>query len=479
MRKSNMNKLLRPLLIIGCLAFFTAPIEAQKKSKQPNILFVLIDDLGWKDLGVYGGEFIQTPVTDQLAKEGMRFTQAYASPVCSPTRASLVSGQNPIRHGIWEVLGVSDRPYAKLKSPKMATKLAADVDSYAELLNAQGYTCGIVGKWHAGGKPQDVGFAKINKNITDPTLVKYIEENEMHELGEITAEGIQFIRDHKEEPFFLCVSHHAVHAPLYARTELIDKYNARLRKTGISNIHPTYAAMVEMADESTGLLLDELKELGLDKNTVVVYYSDNGGMDGDMYLAEPTPMATTMLPLRDQKGTLYEGGLRVPLIVKWPGEVAENTVSDTPVHSYDLFSTFIDIGKTKTPAQKVDGISLVPLLKQETATLDRDALYWHFPTNMWTRNPKGAIRKGDYKLIENYLTGEIELYDLADDIGETVNLVKQRPEKAKELYNDLKNWRDSFGGLMPTENPNYDRFREHEFDYYRWLDPAVFRKKKS
>ena len=441
------------------------------QNSQPNILFFFMDDLGWKDLGCYGGDFIETPVADNLASEGVRFTNAYASPVCSPTRVSIISGQNAARHGIWEVLGVNDRPYAKMKSPPKALELKQNVKTYADILTQEGYVCGLVGKWHAGRTPEAHGFSKIDNEIYDSELSRYAEENDYQHIGPITANSIEFLRQNKDKSFLLCVSHHAVHAPLRAREDLIQKYNKKLRKTGITDVHPTYAAMTEMADESLGLLLQELRNLGLEKNTVVVLYSDNGGMIGDMYLKEPTPMATTMLPLRNQKGTLYEGGIRVPFIVKWPDIVKPGSVCHETVNSYDLFSTFIEMGGGEIPdEQKTDGISLVSLLKEDTETLDRKALFWHFPTSQWTRTPMGAIRKGDYKLIEHYNDGRLELFNLKEDIGETINLVRKRQEKANELLSDLKTWRELLNAQMPTPNPNYDPLHEKELGFHKFLE---------
>lgn len=441
------------------------------QDSQPNILFFLLDDLGWKDLGCYGGTFIDTPHADQLAAEGIRFTQAYASPVCSPTRASIISGQNAARHGIWEVIGVNDRPFAKMKSPPKATELRGGILTYADILNKEGYTCGLAGKWHAGRTPQAHGFTNIDEGIHDQELSRYAEENPEHKVGSITAKSVEFLRKNKKKPFMLCVSHHMVHAPLMARSEVVEKYKKKLRETGITDIHPVYAAMTEIADESLGMLLDELKNLGLEENTVIVLYSDNGGMIRDMYLKQPEPLATTMKPLRDQKGSLYEGGIRVPLIVKWPGKALKGAICDEMVHSFDLFSTFIDIGGGTLPQQQaIDGVSLVPLVIGEKSTLERDALHWHFPTCQWTRSPAGAIRKGDYKLIEHYTDGSLELYNLEQDIGETVNLIYKEPEIARELLDELQNWRSSVAAEVPIANPEYDPLKERKLGYHKWLE---------
>lgn len=461
----------RFFLILNLLLAMTGHLFAQIVNK-PNILFFFIDDLGWKDLGCYGADFIETPVADKLASDGMMFTNAYASPTCSPTRASLISGQNPARTGIWEVLGVVDRPFAKMKSPPKETDLKEDIQTYADILTKEGYVCGTVGKWHVGSRsPQQYGFADIDEDIHDPDLQEYAKINNDRDVGEITAKAIGFIRENKDQPFVIGVNHVAVHAPLFAREDLIQKYHQKLRRTGILDVHPTYAAMVEMVDESLGMLLDELDVLGLTENTVVVLYSDNGGLISDMYLTVPTPLAGTIAPLRGQKGSLYEGGIRVPFIVKWPGNVTPGSVSHEIINSYDLFSTFVEIGGGKIPnSQETDGISLMPIIKGEKEKLDREALYWHFPTSQWTRSPMGAIRKGDYKLIEHFETGELELFNLEEDIGETINLVNKRPEKAKELFNDLEAWRQSMNAPMPVPNPDYDPVREKELGHHRWLE---------
>jgi len=237
------------------LMLLTIPSSLFAQNSKPNILFFLIDDMGWKDLGCYGGDFIETPVTDKLAADGIRFTNAYGSPVSSPTRASLISGQNAARHGIWEVIGVNDRPYAKMKSPPKSEQINEGVMTYADILNKVGYTCGLVGKWHAGRTPQLHGFSAIDENIYDSTLKKYDSNNLPHDVGKITANAIEFIRENKDNPFVICVSHTAVHAPLLAREDLIEKYKSKLRKTDIDDVHPTYAAMAEMVDESLGMLL--------------------------------------------------------------------------------------------------------------------------------------------------------------------------------------------------------------------------------
>ncbi len=455
------------LLTLSSVAIQTTQAKPQKKSERPNILFILIDDMGINDLGCYGNPLVETPVIDNLAKEGMLFTQAYASPVSSATRASILSGQNTARHKVWEVLGCHDRPYTQFRSPQFNQELPAEIETYADILTDAGYDCGIFGKWHVGSTPEAEGFGDCEIEITDPELKAYAKKYNFQQAGKITAQTIEFMRKNQDKPFMLCMSHFLVHAPLTAPKQLTDYYSEKMRKTGITSFHPEYLSMIDMVDSSVGMVLDELKALGLDDNTVVVFASDNGGLEYDMMLA--TPLAGCNDPYRSQKGDLYEGGIHVPVIVRWPDKVAQNATCDELIMNYDLFSTFIDLGKGRAPkGQACDGESLVPLLKGEVTSLDRDAVYWHFPTNMWTRYPMGAIRKGNYKLIENFSDGSIEMYDVVNDKGEIVELSTAKPEKAAELLNQLHQWREDVGAEMPTPNPNFDPLREKEMAQDWW-----------
>lgn len=459
---------MKTLHFIGLLLFIwiVSPVAAQEE--KPNILFVLIDDLGWRDLGCYGGTLIETPNIDRLASQGMRFTDAYASPVCSPTRASLISGQNPARNGVWEVIGVVDRPHARMKSPENGIAIPETIETYADILKKEGYDVAHVGKWHAGRTPGEEGFFSLDSiDIKDPELKAYARKNKEWHIGEYTAKCVEFLREHKNKPFVLNLHHHAVHVPIEARADLIQKYKNKIRHNGIRNILPAYAAMVEMVDESIGRVLEELEKLGLDKNTVVFFYSDNGGLVSSVI--QDYPLVTTNLPLRGQKGGLYEGGIRVPFIVRWPGVVKPGTECHEAINSEDFFPTFVELGGGKVPEDQVaDGESLLPLLKQEQASLNRKALYWHFPTSMWTRSPQGAIRMGDYKLIEDYETGKIELYNLKFDLGEQVNLVGSKPEIARQLLDEFHRWRKEVGAAMPTPNPDFDPVLEQEMGKQWW-----------
>lgn len=449
------------LAAIICAAVADSPLRAQSRAPAraggTNLLVVLMDDLGWRDLGCYGGRFIDTPAADRLAGQGMRFTDAYAAaPVCSPTRASLLSGQYPGRIGMYEVIQLRDRPFARLSSPPLVRELPASLPTVAEILSRRGYACGSVGKWHVGRTPVEEGFLAIPETIDDPELREMASRSPQKRVGKCTAQAVRFLREHRDRPFLLFVNHYAVHAPLEARPELIAKYQAKAVRTGVTDVHPTYAAMTEMGDESLGQVLAEVERLGLNEKTLVVFTSDNGGLISDVHLNPPTPLATSNLPLRSQKGDLYEGGIRVPLLVRWPGKVAPASVCRVPVVTPDLFATILDVASAAAPAgESVDGVSLVPLLRQAGA-IERKALVWHFPTSMWSRWPGGAIRQGDFKLIEFFEDDRVELYDLARDLGETRNLAAERPELAQRLRAELQRWRRSVGARMPVPNPDFD-----------------------
>jgi len=455
------------------LLLLTAIQSTFAQPEKQNILFIFIDDLGYKDLGCYGSTFIETPNVDKLASEGMRFTQAYAYPVCTPTRASLISGQNSVRTGVWEVIGenapgVVDRPFAKMTSPEKALAIPEEIETYGDILQKQGYAVAHVGKWHAGRTPDEEGFISLDSiEIKDPALVEYAKDNKEWKVGELTAKAIEFMRKNKKGPFMMNLHHKAVHVPILAREDLKAKYRAKIKSTGIRNINPDYAAMTEMVDESVGVVLAELHKLELDKNTVVIFYSDNGGLIKDMI--SNNPLVTSNLPLRGQKGNLYEGGIRVPLIVKWPGKVEPCTTCAEKVMTMDLFSTFLEIGGGTVPEnQACDGLSIVPLVTGQKQTLSRDALYWHFPSSQWTRSPQGAIVKGDYKLVEDLENGRVELFNLTDDIGETINLTTAKPEIARDLLNDLHHWRKEMGAKLPSPNPDFDPTREYEMGKSIW-----------
>jgi uncharacterized sulfatase len=429
--------------------------QAGPRGGKPNILFILIDDMGWADLGCYGSEFHETPTLDRLAREGMRFTDAYAAcPVCSPTRASIMSGQYPARVGVIDFIPGHWRPYEKLRAATNRTQyLPIEVVTLAESLRAAGYTTGHIGKWHLGGRQHSLekqGFDYVRQqgpNQNDKRVTAY------------TDRALEFIEQNKDRPFFLHLSHNTVHIPLEAPATLVAKYRRKpTPTTGVNN--PTYAAMVEHLDNSVARILEKLDALDLRESTVVVFFSDNGGLRQNY--RGVGPIVTSNAPLRDEKGTVYEGGIRVPLIVRWPGVVEAGRTCRTPVTSVDFYPTFLQLAGAKGPAgQTLDGESLLPLLRRRGAVDDR-ALYWHYPVYHHS-TPAGAVRHGDWKLIEFFDDGRLELYNLKEDLGEKRNLAPTVHQKAEELRAMLAAWRDSVGADMPTPNPDFNPARRGEW----------------
>ncbi len=414
----------------------------------PNVVFILIDDLGWADLPCYGNQFHETPHIDRLAREGMRFTDFYAaSPVCSSTRASIHSGQYPARVGITNFIPGHYRPYARLTEPPILNALPLEITTLAESLKRAGYATGHFGKWHLGGKdhgPLEQGY---DVALGGPAP------------GRLTDGVIEFIQENRDRPFFVDLSHHWVHIPLRAEPEAVQKYAEKPKPPeGVNN--PAYAAMVEAVDRSLGRILAKLEELDLAEDTLVIFTSDNGGLyrrfDGQ------GEVVTTNKPLRDEKGSLYEGGIRVPLIAWFPGEVPAGTVCSEPTISMDFYPTLLEVCGAEAPeGQVLDGVSLVPLLRQ-AGELSRDALYFHYPHYHHSR-PAGAIRQGKWKLIEFFDDGSVELYNLEDDLGEQHDLAAEMPDKAIALRARLTAWRQAVGARMPTPNADYDPDREAEW----------------
>jgi len=442
------------LIVPGCT---NAGRSTRSSNKEPNFVFIFIDDMGWKDLTCFGSNYYHTPRIDNLADQGVKFTSAYSNaPNCAPTRACLISGQYSPRHGIYTV-GSPERGPAnmrKLIPTPNATNLDTKVVTIADALKTAGYTSACIGKWHLGNKepyrPQDRGFDVV----VGRTHGGHFDKQRNYLTDTLTDKALEFITASKDKPFFLYLSHHAVHTPIQAKKELIEKYK---KKTG-DEIHnnPKYAAMIESVDQSVGKVLDKLDELALAENTVVFFYSDNGGYGN----------ATSMAPLRGSKGMLYEGGIRVPLLVRWPGVTKPRTKCDVPVIGIDFYPTMLQIADQRKPPNHIlDGKSILPLLKG-AENLKRKAIFWHFPAYLepynekqkpWRTTPAGAVRAGDWKLIEFFEDDKIELYNLKNDIGEKNNLVETNPKKAKELHDLLINWRDKTKAPVPTEkNPKYN-----------------------
>lgn len=434
---------------------------ARSAAPPPNFIFILADDLGQRDLGCYGSRFFQTPHLDRLAAQGMKFTQAYAACcVCSPTRASIMTGKYPARLNLTDWLpGRRDMPSQKLLRPVILQHLPLEEVTIAEALKPAGYATASIGKWHLGLKgfePKDQGFDV--SVITEPKFFppyKAIGLDSQPEgeylTDRLTSEAIRFIESNQNKPFFLYLPHNAVHIPLEAKTNLVAKYTSRHPAAGDPQTNVIYAAMMESLDENVGRLLQKLDELKLADRTVVVFFSDNGGLS--VHEGPNTP-STSNAPWRDGKGYLHEGGIREPLLVRWPGVVKPGSLCTTPVSSIDFFPTLLEIAGVKND-RPIDGLSLVSLLKGGTPPR-RDALFWHYPhyANQGGR-PSGAIREGDFKLIEFYEDGRVELFNLATDPGETTDLSGSMKARAVQLQARLDLWRRQTQAQMPMPNPDY------------------------
>ena len=431
-----------------------------------NVLFILMDDMGWHDTGPYGNSFIDTPNLKRLAGESMRFTNAYAAcPVCSPTRASIMTGKYPARLHLTDwIPGRKQWPYARLITPAFEQQLPLSETTIAEALHTKGFRSAAIGKWHLGGEghlPTDQGFDVNIAGNSAGHPPKYFGPLDLPGLklepGEfltqrITYEGTRFMRENATRPFFLYEAHFTVHMPLQARNETIEKYRAR--KT--SDVDPIYCAMVESADDSVGQLLKTLEETGQAQRTIVVFFSDNGGVRQQAKRQAPV---TNNSPLRAGKGHLYEGGIREPLLIRWPGVTQAGKVTDQPVCSIDFFPTLCEAMDIRYGA--VDGVSIRNTLAGERAA--ERPLFWHYPHYSDQGGvPSGAVRLGDWKLIEFFEDNRLELFDLRSDVGETRNMARREAGRARKLHDLLRDWRRTMNAAMPVANPQYDAARATE-----------------
>ncbi|MEO1971908.1 MAG: sulfatase [Pirellulaceae bacterium] len=454
-------------LVLACLVSSTRAEPAR-----PNVLFIFIDDMGWKDPSFMGSDFFETPHLDRLASEGMVFTNAYSCAAnCAPARACLLSGQYTPRHQIFNV-GTGARgqsKYRRLLHVPGVDVLDPTITTWAAAIQRSGYATATIGKWHLSKDPLPYGF-DVNiggthsgsppRGYYPPHKVPGLHDapNDEYLTDRLTDEAIKFIRDNKKRPWFMYLTHFAVHTPLNAKKELVDKYKTKTPGSLHKNV--AMATMVQAVDDGVGRLQATLTELGLSDNTIIVFYSDNGGFVG----------ATDMEPLRGHKGTYYEGGIRVPFFVHWPGVVQPGR-SDEPVIGVDMYRTFCSMTSVKMPAnQPCDGMDLVPLLKGEVDALPLRPLFWHFPAYLQGTNkpleprdplfrsrPCSIIRRGDWKLHEYFEDGGIELYNLANDVGERTDLAKSMPRKTSDLLAELRDWRKDINAPIPTEiNPRFD-----------------------
>jgi arylsulfatase A-like enzyme len=478
----------------------TLLLAGRPEVPKPNVIFILLDDYGYADLGCYGSKFYETPVIDRLAKQGIRFTDAYAaSPVCSPTRAAIMTGRYPTNTGITDWIpgrqaSNSGSPNDKLIALPFALELNLEEVTIAEILRQNGYKTMISGKWHLGSNekywPENQGFdvnkggysagqpnrGKTSNGYFSPYGNPRLEDGPAGEYltDRQTDEAINFIRDNREKPFFVYLSYYAVHNPMQGKEELVKRFTLKADSMGLSKIqpftrdrswikktmtdnykeriiqsNPVYAAMIWSVDENLGKLFEALNELKLEDNTIIIFTSDNGGLS----TSEGSPTCNT--PLRAGKGWLYEGGIRVPLIIRLPGNKNSGMEINTPVSSIDYFKTICEMTGSDPGKSKQDGVSILPLLKNK-AIADRP-LFWHYPhySNQGTQ-PGSAVRLGNFKLIDNFETGMQELYDLGKDLSETNDISASNPDKTRELFDLLKEWRKATGAKPMEPNPKWN-----------------------
>lgn len=534
--KHKMKQRLQRLILVTITATLSCSIA---QAKPTNIVFFLVDDLGWSDVGSFGSEFYETPNIDQLAQDGVKFTNAYAaSHVCSPTRASILTGKYPARLNLndW-ISGRRDFPFQKLEQPENLQRLPLEEITLAEALSEYDYATGHFGKWHLGEHP--AGPLQQGFDLMVPQnwfkgwpkagyhspfkFAGLTDEPGDYLTDRLTDEALVFLEEHKEEPFFLYLSLFSVHDPIQGRPDLVAKYRKKLAQSGkrvgpdfilegnpddtppltraeLDELATTgpysgykvlpnrtvkikqhqdnveFAAMVEAMDESLGRVVAKLEDLELTENTLVIFTSDNGGMAAANF-ANPNrkisqgqlnaAFSTSNLPLRGAKGFLYEGGIRVPAIIKWPGGGEAGVICETPIISPDFYPTILEAaGLPAMPEQTKDGVSLVPLLTAQT--IEPRPLFWHFPhySNHGMQSPGGAIRDGDYKLLEYFENGTVQLFNLVNDIGEQSDLSEVEIQKAKELTEKLHQWRKEVDAQMMVPNPNYNLARD------QWSKPA-------
>ncbi|TWU35362.1 Arylsulfatase [Novipirellula aureliae] len=466
------------LALVPWSSAFAQREQGDEGHRGPNFVFFLVDDLGWMDIGANGSPFYETPNVDKLAEEGVRFTQAYAgSPVCSPTRAAILTGKNPARIHLTQWIGGPG-------NPDYERNLPLEEVLFPELLQQAGYKNIFLGKWHLNNRigegthwPDKQGFdinvaghfrggLYIKNKYFSPWDIPNIQNGPEGEYmtDRLAEEAVSFINQNHDSPFLVYFSFYSVHAPFSAPDRRVKKYEEKQETVGWTEEerfqegmlagkqltyrdkqdHPTYAAMVASMDQAVGRVLEAVKAKGIEDNTVVVFFSDNGGLS----TSEGTPTANT--PLKAGKGFLYEGGIREPAIIKWPGVTEPATVSDAVITSMDFYPTILEMaGLPLRPELHQDGKSLVPLLKNTTQRI-HDATYFHYPHRSNQKgSPSGAIRKGDYKLIVFFNDNRRELYNLKQDIGETRNLASEMPDVADELYRELKAWWEEVDARFP------------------------------
>lgn len=477
-RPASLPGMTRARLFPFLAAIILAP-PTLLQADPPNIVLIMADDLGWADIGPYGNDFIETPHLDQLAAEGMKFTDFYAAgAVCSPTRCAVQSGQNQARLGITAHIPGHWRPFERVQTPLTTMALPLDTVTVAETLKTVGYTTGYIGKWHLGNapehQPEHQGYdwtaviggpflpGKFRVQYGDQTVAPKPDQFRTDFEAQLAE---NYIARQGREPFFLMVSPYAVHIPLASRSDLVAKYEKKAKELGRDLPHPVYAAMTEELDDLVGRVVVAVEAAGLTDSTLIAFTSDNGGLYRRYdYQEHADDDVTSNAPLRGEKGQLYEGGIRVPLIVKFPPAVPAGSVSSEIAISYDFHPTFADLAGARLPAnQTIDGVSLRAVLADPSATTGRNTIHFHYP-HYHHHRPAAAIREANWKLLQ-YLddTGEVELYDLAADIGETKDLSEEKKGRVADLQKKLKAWQQSVIARMPIPNPHFDPERAPEW----------------
>ncbi len=451
----------------------------ENANQPPNIVFIMVDDLSWSDVSYNGSTVYETPNVDKLAGQGMTFSDFYtAGPVCSPTRSSILTGKYTARTGITTYL------LSPQRDPDYVTPhLPLEEFTIAEALKEHNYVTGYFGKWHLGYawkhwaanqgfdvaiggmdlpwawelahpgvEAPDMDRSKGHKRFFSPHHLTFMEDGPEGEYltERLTDETIKFIKENQEKPFFAFLSFHTVHTPLQAKEEVVKKYTEKIKSLGLDTLkeenkgekryqnNPNYAAMVHQMDENVGRVMDCLKELNLEENTILIFTSDNGGKGS----------VTSNYPLKGMKHNLDEGGIRVPLIVRWTGKIKAGSSSELPLVSNDFYPTFLELAGTPLrPEQHMDGLSFKDVLLAKTNTIDREAIFWHYPHSRM----EGAIRKGDFKLLYYYKTGETKLYNLREDISELHDISKVEDAKTEEMLNLLKSWLIEVNAKFPED----------------------------
>jgi len=445
------------VLLLGC-----------QENPRPNIILFLIDDLGWTDLGCYGSDLYETPHIDQLAAEGVKFTNAYsACTVCSPSRAAIMTGKYPARLHLTDWIQGHKRPHAKLQIPDWQMYLDTTEITIADALKTAGYVTANFGKWHLGDDPKywpghqgfdvNIGgyrwgapgsyFYPYHGNKRDGLHPPHLDKGQKGEYltDRLADEAVKFIDRHHDQHFFIYFPHYAVHTPIQAHDSITQYFKEKIQP-GSRHRNPAYAAMIYSVDQSIGKIRAKLRELGIQDKTAIFFTSDNGGLE----LRQITDNGV----IRAGKGSVYEGGVRVPFIALIPGITKSGIVYDAPVIGMDLYPTILDLAGLEVIEN--DGKNLMPSLQSSGAQINRASLFWHYPHyHNGGATPYSAIRKGDYKLIEFFEDDHLELYNLTDDIGEEKNLRDSLPAKTKELLNELQNWRDDVNAQYPSANPNF------------------------